>query len=368
MLIKTGDGGWAEAASASFHGEIEFQGLVQETFDQVLATQSDAPAVIAREVVMPDGGKLDLLGIDTDGVISVCECKLASNAGARREVLGQVLEYAAQLDRMPFKEFRTRVEARIGGPLSEAIETKAPDEFDVDLWMDEVSERLVSGRFRVIIATDAITPTLKRTVLYLNAHTDLPLMAVELRRAKLGNVEVLVPTVFAEEQARNKAPAPRTTATVEDADVVVVAATHALGEYETYQAYICQPERSFRDTVQYVGFYAKRRIEPYFPKVVAFRQNVVFSTGSIAALRATGDAIDARVADVVEKLLASDDGVRLEGQPYQVVPLDPEAGFELPNAIKHEGLAAWLRGQRYTSSKALKTNPSTTDELKGAGG
>jgi hypothetical protein len=369
MLIRTGDGSWAEAVSASFNGEVEFQGLVQETFDQVQASQSDAPAVIAREVVMPDGGKLDVLGIDTDGVISVCECKLGSNAGARRAVLGQVLEYAGQLNGMPFKEFRTRVEARIGGPLAETIGAKAPDEFDLDVWIDEVSDRLISGKFRVVIATDAITPTLKQTVLYLNAHTDLPVMAVELRRAKLGDVEVLVPTMFAEEQARKKAPAPSpTSSTIEDADVVVVAATHALAEYEAYQAYICQPHRSFRDTVQFLGFYAKRRIEPFFPKVVAFRQNVVFSNENIASLRATGDSVDARVAGVVDRVLASEKGVRMEGQPYQVVPLDPEAGFELPHAIKHEGLAAWLRGQRYTSSKALQTNPPTTDELKGAGG
>jgi len=119
---------WEKADPATFASEIEFQGLVRETFDQVLATQSDAPAVIAQEVVMPDQGKLDLLGIDTDGVIAVCECKLASNSGARREVLGQVLEYGGQLCGMSFRDFRARVEARLGGNLFEAMAKIASEE------------------------------------------------------------------------------------------------------------------------------------------------------------------------------------------------------------------------------------------------
>jgi len=49
----------------------------------------------------------------------------------------------------------------------------------------------------VIIATDAIVPTLKQTVLYLNSHSDLPVLAVELQRAQKAGVEVLVPNVFA---------------------------------------------------------------------------------------------------------------------------------------------------------------------------
>jgi len=38
----------------AFANEKEFQHLAAETFDQVLATTSDAPALVAREVVMPD--------------------------------------------------------------------------------------------------------------------------------------------------------------------------------------------------------------------------------------------------------------------------------------------------------------------------
>lgn len=368
MLIRSAGERWEQAEPVAFANEQEFQDLVHETFDQVLATQSDAPALIAREVVMPDQGKLDVLGIDTDGAITVCECKLASNAGARREVMGQVLEYAGQLAGMSFREFRTRVEARVGGSdLFQAMEAIAPDDWDRDWWADEVSEHLERGQFRVVIAVDAITPTLKQTVLYLNSHTDLPVFAATLQRARKGSIEVLVPTLFAEEQARRKAPSPPST-TVEDADTVVVAATHALADYERTQAYICQPRRSFREGIEFLGFYAKRRIEPVFAAVVGFKKDVPFTEQTAVELAASADPLDQRVAQVIRIELQAADSLRMPGERYQVVPLEPSAGFELDHPIRHEGGSAWLRGQRYTSSTALGKQPSTTEELRAAGG
>jgi len=54
--------------------------------------------VIGREVKTP-AGYIDVLCIDGDGVLTVIETKLARNAQIRREVIGQVLEYVAQLNK-----------------------------------------------------------------------------------------------------------------------------------------------------------------------------------------------------------------------------------------------------------------------------
>jgi hypothetical protein len=43
MLIRTG-GTWHRARAVSYEKETEFQELVRETFDLILATQTDAPA------------------------------------------------------------------------------------------------------------------------------------------------------------------------------------------------------------------------------------------------------------------------------------------------------------------------------------
>jgi hypothetical protein len=365
MLVRKGQDPWASAESVPFTNEVEFQDLVAETFGQVLATQTDAPAVIVREVVMPDGGRLDILSVDEDGVISLCECKLATNTDVRRKVVGQILEYGGSLSGMGFKEFKSRVDARLAGDMVAAMAAQAGENFDAGVWTDAIEENVTAGQFRLIVAVDAINAGLKRTLVYLNTHSALPILGVELRRERLGDVDVLSPQVFAGELAQTKLPGPPSAPAVEHADTLVVAATHAYNEFKQIGAYICQPHRSFRtDVAEYLGFYAKRRIEPDFPRIVAFRPNITFSAGRAAELRATSDVLDHRVADVIEKALAAE--LRTAGEPYQVVLLDE--GFELAHEIKHHGPTAWLRGQRYTSSEALKKLPATTDELQVLGG
>ena len=114
---------------------------------------------------------------------------------------------------------------------------------------------------------------------------------------------------------------------------------------------------------------AHRQVYPVFAKILAFRKNILFSRDNILQLRASGDPEDSKVADVIEKVLDSpEEPYRRDGKSQQVVLLDPDAGFVLDHPVKHDGRSAWLRGQRYTSSKALKTRPATTDELRAAGG
>src|SRR5687767_8578748 len=104
-----------------------------------------------------------------------------------------------------------------------------------------------------------------------------------------------------------------TTATVENADTVVVAATHALADYERTKAYICQPHRSFREGIDFLGFYAKRKIEPFFPRVLGFRPNLIFSPETAQRLKQSGDPVDARVAEVIETELAAPESPRKPG-------------------------------------------------------
>ncbi len=49
--------------------------------------------------------------------------------------------------------------------------------------------------------------------------------------------------------------------------VVVVAARIALDEYLKYSAYICQPDRAFRDCVR-MAFYTKNKIDRHVPKIL----------------------------------------------------------------------------------------------------
>ncbi len=312
---------------------------------------------------MPDQGRLDLLGLATDGSVAICECKLAANAGARREVLGQVLEYAGQLNGMSLRELRARVEPRIGGDLYAAMAELGGDEWDRETWADELLANLEKGRFQVLIATDSITQTLKRTVLFLNSHTDLAVAAVELQRARQGDVELLVPTVYAEQPALRNASSLTAKPVVEGADTVIVAATKALVEYQRTGAYICQPQRSFREGIRFFGFYARRKIEPFFPRIETARKDILFTSENAAVLEHSSDPFERRVGKIVSQELATEASPREHGAKYQVILLDPSAGFELTKPVQHLGPSAWVQGQRYTRASALESNPATTDDL-----
>jgi hypothetical protein len=135
-----------------------------------------------------------------------------------------------------------------------------------------------------------------------------------------------------------------------------------------YDAYICQPERSFQD-VDRMGFYRAGSIEPFFPRIRYRKKNVEWTRASAAALRQTGGPLDAEVADLIERNLDDPADPRQEGLKYQVFLLtarDHEQTLRLSQPIVHRTSGrgtAWVQGTRYTSESALRTGPQTTDEL-----
>lgn len=360
LLMKTSDG-WVPADAVTYQAEQDFQALVQETFDPTLVSQDDRPVVVAREVPTSIGGRIDVVAVDQAGVISLCECKLDRNHGSRREVLGQVIEYAASLNGISFEEFRRIMEIRLKTDLIDAMRERASEEFDPIVWVDAVSKELKDGHFRLIIAVDQLSDALKQTVIYLNERATFSLVVAELRRVRTGGVEILASTLFGEEAAERKLPkrvAP--VSAVADADTVIVAARLAYPEFEELGAYICQPLRSFREGTKYLGFYAERTIYREFPKIVDRRKDLPFGSEEARELQGGSD-LDRRYGEVMS--LALSKGLRKEGARHQIVLLDVGEGFTLDRPIRHDGPGAWTQGQRYSTAKALRSGLETTDQL-----
>jgi hypothetical protein len=175
---------------------------------------------------------------------------------------------------------------------------------------------------------------------------------------------MLLPQVYGAESADRRRPS--RTETVADADTVIVAARDAYHSYLATNAYVCQPLRSFRDRIRYLGFYKDKAIQPTVAAIRHRRKSVVFSRDEVTRLRASGDPVDAEVASLIERRLA--DGP--DGREHQVFLLsgrDEPDTVMLPSTIAHMGRGAWTQAQRYTSSSALRSS-STTDELSTNGG
>jgi len=80
----------------------------------------------------------------------------------------------------------------------------ATADWDQEQFRQRVEANLAAGRFRLIVAVDAITEELKRTLRYLNEHSaaDVQVLALELEYIADGDAEIVFPRTYGEELAR----------------------------------------------------------------------------------------------------------------------------------------------------------------------
>jgi hypothetical protein len=170
----------------------------------------DAPRqwiLVGREFGVPsdgDGGgrwSLDHLFLDQDGIPTLVEVKRSSDTRIRREVVGQMLDYAANgLVYWPLELIRERYEAgcteRGDDPelgLSPFLATGET----ADSYWQRVRTNLQAGRVRLVFVADVIPPELKRIVEFLNGQMrSAEVLAVEVRHFEGDGVRTLVPRVI----------------------------------------------------------------------------------------------------------------------------------------------------------------------------
>lgn len=193
---------WEIAFGKSYRDEEQLQSFLAEyptmiPFEDV-SEEIPHPRVMFKEVGLPGSGSTDIVGVDEDGGITILECKLATNPEVKRKVIGQVLEYAAFLWRKPYSFLDEVSETRLGMPLAEAMKTSLSSEALQDWnepdFVQAVSDRLLTGDFRIVVAVDAINDELRRTIEYLTeGPSRLQIFALELTYFASGEQEILVP-------------------------------------------------------------------------------------------------------------------------------------------------------------------------------
>jgi hypothetical protein len=144
--------------------------------------------------------------VDSSGELTLVECKLASNPQIRREVVGQMFDYASRLWKMDVDEFAAKWRARTSSALF-LDEADGGVSLEGGLSLREsLAQNLAEGRFRIVLAVDVINPALKRMIEYLNAMTGpaTSVIAVEYSRLRQGSVEILMPQVYGQELAEAK--------------------------------------------------------------------------------------------------------------------------------------------------------------------
>lgn len=130
---------------------------------------------VARELNIPGVGFVDVLLADERGRLVVVECKLWRNPQARREVVGQILDYARELSRYAYEDLQRQisVSTRLQGNVLYAMAQRAGTNLDEAEFVDRVSRDLAAGRFLLLIVGDGITEGTRRIGEYLSDQPGL---------------------------------------------------------------------------------------------------------------------------------------------------------------------------------------------------
>lgn len=157
---------------------------------------------------------LDHLFVTRNAIPVLVELKRASNSQLRREVVGQMMDYAANASAYwrtgHIREtFASTCKSEGGEPeieLQEFIGDREPESF----W-SEVDRNVESGRMKLVFVADVITRELAQIVEFLNSQMKADVRAIELKWFTGDNgITALVPRVIGETEtavARKSDPA-----------------------------------------------------------------------------------------------------------------------------------------------------------------
>jgi hypothetical protein len=133
------------------------------------------PVPVCIELPLTSGFADNLL-LTKDGSIVVVEAKLWRNPEARRQVVGQVLDYAKDLSRLTYEGLQAAVRLARSEPaldLFRLVHGEEAAEEDETAFVDAVARNLSLGRFLLIIAGDGIQQQAEQLAEFLQRHIGL---------------------------------------------------------------------------------------------------------------------------------------------------------------------------------------------------
>ena len=179
--------------------------------------------LIGREPGLPDSEDgaarwaVDHLFLDQEAVPTLVEVKRASDSRIRREVVGQLLDYAANavvywpIERL--RELFVRECERAGNDPEELVAEVAGPELDSEAFWERAQENLRAGKLRLVFVSDQIPRELRRVIEFLNGQMSAEVLGIEVKQYVGEGVTTLVPRLVgqtAEAEAR-KGRSPRPT-------------------------------------------------------------------------------------------------------------------------------------------------------------
>ncbi len=216
IYLVHGEGTLVPMTEQSYDSEDVLQRLLADYPDLLGGEQMNASTprrwlLLAREAGLPstedgtDRWSIDHLFVDQDGIPTIIEVKRSTDTRIRREVVGQMLDYAANaVVYWPVESLRSRFESLCStegrDPESVVADTLGLDGGPDELWK-LVQTNLQAGRVRLVFVADIIPAELRRVVEYLNTQMNpTEVLAVEVRQYVGQGQQALVPRVVGQTQ------------------------------------------------------------------------------------------------------------------------------------------------------------------------
>ncbi len=154
---------------------------------QIEPGSDDPPRFVLLRRDMPaKGSSVGNLYVDQHGMLTVVETNLFEDPESRREVLGKIIEYAADAAEAwgngQARQMATQAWDKKGKALDDVLNEEFGDPNASESIWQRVEANLSQGRLRLIIATDELSPDVRRMIEYLNSQMrDAEVLGLELR-------------------------------------------------------------------------------------------------------------------------------------------------------------------------------------------
>ena len=150
---------------------------------------------IGREIGT-DVGPIDNLYISPSGSLTIVEAKLWRNPQARREVVGQIIDYAKEVSRWDYEDLDAATERACGKRLWDLVGEHSDPLLNEPKFIDTVTRNLNVGRFLLLIVGDGIREAMERMAEFLQDTPQLrfSLALIELQAYRLPETDQLLVT------------------------------------------------------------------------------------------------------------------------------------------------------------------------------
>lgn len=199
-----------EMREAKFDNEVIFQELI-EKYPSILAGEQINPdnpcnwIFISREMGVPsqqDGSAqwfLDHLFIDQVSVPTFVEVKRSTDTRVRREVVAQMLDYAANATAYwPVETIRNLYENQIESENTRTLRDIGIEEDKEESFWQSVALNLKAGKIRLLFVADEIPHSLQRIIEFLNNQmTETEVLGLEIKQyISPSGMKTLVPKII----------------------------------------------------------------------------------------------------------------------------------------------------------------------------